>query len=877
VSWVKKLLILCLILFICGLLTIAGLYLYVKDELPDVTTLQDVRLQTPMQVFTADGQLISQFGEKRRIPLTLEQMPPLLIEAFLAIEDTRFYDHPGIDIIGIIRAVTVVASSGDFSQGASTITQQLARNFFLSREKKLMRKIKEVFLAIHIEQLLSKDKILELYLNKIELGHRSFGVGAAAQVYFGKTVDQLSLDEIAIIAGLPKAPSILNPVRSPANARARRNIVLYRMLAVGAIDKAAYEAAVKAPVVSRLHGAQITASAPYIAEMVRQEMVNRFGEELAYSAGFQVVTTINSQQQATAKRSLQQNLYDYDERHGYRGPVDTLWQATLKPNATEQPDYDQPDRLDNEQIIAYLDKQKGLEDLVPAVVTEVNTRSVQVMLSGGTEAVIEWDGLKWARSYITDRRQGHAPKTADAILAPGMHILVRQQQQQWRLSQIPEATSAIVAIDPHDGAIRSLVGGFSFSQSQFNRVTQAKRQVGSNIKPFIYSAALANGYTLASIMNDAPIHQWDENAGIAWRPKNSPAVYDGPIRIREALAKSKNVVSIRLLRGVGIDNTIEHLQRFGFAASDLPRNETLALGSASLTPMEVVTGFAVFANGGYLVKPYLIETIMDAEHNIVYQHQAAIACDECEEAAAASAQVATALDSEAQMQQLFNNLSQHEVTGTGTGTEAELEAARLAKPQPEIAQRVLSKQNSFLIADALTTSVWGGGDWRAGTGWNGTAWRLQALKRRDVAAKTGTTNDSKDTWFSGFTSDLAVTVWVGFDDANRSLGRALWHANMGQSQSAGTESGARTALPGWLDYMQQLAPSLPINPMTPPVGLASVRIDLKTGLLSRKTDASSSFEYFMIGTEPSQYSGNDVQPISFDSKSPPVDKDIELF
>ncbi|CAM3778486.1 penicillin-binding protein 1A [Rheinheimera salexigens] len=870
-SWVKKLLILCLILFLSGLLTIAGLYLYVKKDLPDVTTLQDVRLQTPMQVFTADGELISQFGEKRRIPLTLEQMPPLLIEAFLAVEDTRFYEHPGIDIIGILRAVTVIASSGDFSQGASTITQQLARNFFLSREKKIMRKIKEVFLAFHIEQLLSKDKILELYLNKIELGQRSFGVGAAAQVYFGKTVDQLSLDEIAIIAGLPKAPSALNPVRSPANARARRNIVLYRMLDVGAIDKAAYDAAIQAPVVSRLHGAQITASAPYIAEMVRQEMVNRFGEELAYSAGLRVITTINSQQQATAKHSLQQNLYEYDERHGYRGPVDTLWQATLKPDVTEQPDYDQPDRLDTEQIIAYLDQQKGLEDLVPAVVTQVNSQTVQVILSGGTEATIEWEGLKWARSFITDRRQGNAPKTADAILAPGMHILVRQHQKQWRLSQIPEATSAIVAIDPHDGAVRSLVGGFSFSQSQFNRVTQAKRQVGSNIKPFIYSAALANGYTLASIMNDAPIHQWDDNAGIAWRPKNSPAVYDGPIRIREALAKSKNVVSIRLLRGVGIDKTIEHLQRFGFAASDLPRNETLALGSASLTPMEVVTGFAVFANGGYLVKPYLIDSIIDAEQNTIYQHQAAIACDDCEDFAAKTPELAPELNSEAQMQQLFNRLS-HDQT-----TEAELDAASLPSQQPEVAQRVLDKQNSFLVADALTTSVWGGGDWRAGTGWNGTAWRLQTLKRRDVSAKTGTTNDSKDTWFSGFTADLAVTVWVGFDDANRSLGRALWHANMGQSQSAGTESGARTALPGWLDYMQQILPSLPSKAPTPPVGLASVRIDLNSGLLSRKTDTSSSFEYFISGTEPTQYSGNDVQPISFDSNSPPVDKDIELF
>ncbi|MDX1391796.1 MAG: transglycosylase domain-containing protein, partial [Rheinheimera sp.] len=508
-----------------GAVTICGIYFYLKDDLPDVTTLQDVRLQTPMQVFTADGELISQFGEKRRIPLKLAEMPPLLVQAFLAVEDTRFYEHPGIDIIGIFRAMTVVASSGDFSQGASTITQQLARNFFLSREKKLIRKIKEVFLAFHIEQLLSKDQILELYLNKIELGQRAFGVGAAAQVYFGKTVHELSVDEIAIIAGLPKAPSALNPVRSASNARMRRNVVLGRMLDTGVIDKTTYQQAILAPVTSRLHGAQITASAPYIAEMVRQDMVARFGEETAYSAGLQVFTTIQSTQQAAAKQALQQNLYDYDERHGYRGPVATLWQATLQQDQDGEPRFEQSNALTQQEIIAYLDQQSSIENLQPAIVTAVNALDASAILAGGQAINIDWDGLKWARSFISDERQAVAPKTAYAILAPGMHIMVRKQDEKWRLSQVPLASSAIVAIDPHNGAIRSLVGGYSFSQSQFNRATQAKRQVGSNIKPFIYSAALEHGYTLASIMNDAPIHQWDENAGIAWRPKNSPAVY----------------------------------------------------------------------------------------------------------------------------------------------------------------------------------------------------------------------------------------------------------------------------------------------------------------------------------------------------------------
>jgi penicillin-binding protein 1A len=872
VSWVKKLLILCLSMILLGVVTISGIYFYLKDDLPDVTTLLDVRLQTPMQVFTADGELISQFGEKRRIPLKLEEMPPLLVQAFLAVEDTRFYEHPGIDIIGIFRAMTVVASSGDFSQGASTITQQLARNFFLSREKKIVRKIKEIFLAIHIEQLLTKDQILELYLNKIELGQRSFGVGAAAQVYFGKTVHDLTVDEIAIIAGLPKAPSTLNPVRSASNARARRNVVLGRMLDIGVIDKAAYQQAIEAPVTSRLHGAQITASAPYIAEMVRQEVVNQFGEETAYSAGLKVYTTINSKQQAAAKRALQQNLYDYDERHGYRGPVAQLWQSQLNEAEDAEPLFNETEPLSREDILAYLDTQSSLEDLRPAVVTAVQAQSATLLMAGGQEITLNWEGLKWARRFINDERQGTAPKAAFAILAPGMHVLIRKQDGDWRLSQIPEASSAIVAIDPHNGALRSLVGGYSFSQSQFNRVTQAKRQVGSNIKPFVYSAALENGYTLASIMNDAPIHQWDDNAGIAWRPKNSPAVYDGPIRIREALAKSKNVVSIRLLRGVGIDNTIQHLQRFGFAASDLPRNETLALGSASLTPLELVTGYATFANGGFLVTPYVIEKVVDDEQNVLYQHNPATVCQDCTPPEQTTAEPVTE-DAEAQLGQLFNELAQDKTASENS--------ISLAQTEPRQAERVISQQNSFLIADALKSSVWGGGSWQHGTGWNGTAWRLQKLKRRDLSAKTGTTNDSKDTWFSGFTPDLAVTVWVGFDDANRSLGRAQWHANMGQQQSAGAESGARTALPAWLDYMQTALESIPEQPVPPPVGLASVRIDLQSGLLSRRTDYTSTFEYFKPGTEPTQYAGTDVQQISFDKaqQKKPEEKqqEVELF
>lgn len=830
-SWLKKLVIITLSCFIAGLTVIFGSYLYLKDDLPSVETLKDVRLQTPMRVFSQDGELISQFGEKRRIPLKINEIPPLLIQAVLATEDARFYEHPGIDVIGVFRAATVVATTGDYSQGASTITQQLARLFFLSREKKIIRKIKEAFLAFHIEELLTKDEILELYLNRIELGQRAFGVGAAAQVYFGKNIQDLTLSEMAIIAGLPQAPSVLNPVRSPSRARARRNIVLGRMLTVGYITQQQYDEAIQAPIVSKLHGAQITASAPYLAEMVRKEIVDTYGEEEAYSKGFQVFTTVHSVQQANAVQALQQNLHNYDERHGFRGPVSVVWPATKQENADGSVSFIEEKRFSDEAILAFLDQQDAIEKLTPAVVTQVENRSAEVMIAGGRKVQLGWDGLKWARAFISHERQANPPKSATQILAPGMHIYVREQQGEWRLSQLPQASSALVALDPTDGAVRALVGGYSFGLTQFNRVTQANRQVGSNIKPFIYSAALDHGYTLASVLNDAPIHEWDAGSGTAWRPKNSPDVYDGPIRLREALAKSKNVVSVRLISGVGIDNTINHLAKFGFHKNDLPRNQTLALGSASLTPLELATGYAVFANGGYLVKPYVITKILDDQNNVIFEHQPIKVCQDCQTAA---------VELTGEAESTATNPSETLET-VATDANASSQAASSYAPQ------VISPQNAFLIAESMKSAIWGG------DGWDGTAKNLKALKRRDISGKTGTTNDVKDTWFSGFTPDLVITSWVGFDDAESVLGKTAWNNNLGVDQVSGGESGARTALPPWQAYAQVALADVPEKFPPAPVGIVSVRIDNKTGLLTQATDNSSSFEYFQQGTEPTQY------------------------
>ena len=780
--------------------------------------LKDVQLQTPMQVFTKDGLLINQFGEKRRIPVTIDEIPQPLIDAFLATEDNRFYDHIGIDPIGIVRSAIVLISTGEKKQGASTITMQLARNFFLTREKAYIRKVKEIFIALHIESVLTKDEILELYLNKIELGNRAFGIGAAAQVYYGKELKDLTLAQMAMIAGLPKAPSALNPIRNPIRAKARRNVVLGRLLTENYITQQQYNEATSQPITAYFHGAEIDLYAPYISEMVRAEMVKRYGVDKAYNSGFKIFTSVESKVQKAAQTALVNNLHNYDMRHGFRGPVDVLWDPETQPALGEQ------------QILEKLKPVKEIADLHAAVVLNVSEKTADVILKNGQYTTLDWDNLKWARKYITRYRQSFAPKAATDILTPGMQIWLRKNNDDsYLLSQIPEAASALVSLDPQDGRIKAIVGGYSFEQSQYNRAVQAKRQVGSNIKPFIYSAALENGYTLASILNDAPINQWDKSLGVAWRPKNSPAVYNGPIRIRRALAQSKNVISVRLLRGVGLQRTADHLLKFGFKDEDINRSESLALGSASITPLELARGMSTFANGGHLIEPYFISEIQDAYGNVLFKASPALACDEDE-----LLPVSQATDSFAN-----NNLD------TDTADEQVI--------QPRCAPRVISKQNAFLIAEAMHSAVWGGGSWTHKTGWSGTGWRAQALDRRDLSGKTGTTNDSVDTWFSGFNRNVATSVWVGFDNPGNSLGRSTYNNNLDSSQISGAESGAKTAQPAWIDFMKVALEGTPEAPIEPPEGLVSIRIDLKTGLLSHKNDYTSRFEYFEKGTAPTKY------------------------
>jgi len=848
----KNLIKISLLLFILAFLSAFALYLNMRSELPDVNSLKNIQWQTPMQIYSNDGLLISQFGEKKRIPLTYKETPKQLINALLATEDDRFYLHFGVDPIGMGRAV-LGKLMGQDKGGASTITMQVARNFFLTREVTYTRKIREIFLSFHIESLLSKNEILMLYINKIALGHRSFGFGAAAQVYYGKNIDELNLAQIAVLAGLPKAPSTLNPIRSPKRAKARRSVVLKRMFDTSYITEDEYRIAKTAEITGKHHGAEIALSAPYVAEMAHQKMVELYGQEQAYTSGFKVFTTISEKLQTAAQQALKDNLINYDQRHGYRGALSSL-RPNLKKikfekmNARSRADkakrYIEAEVLQPisaAEITDALSKVNSYQSLVPAVITEVNELSATVMLSNQQTFTINWSGMAWARAYLSDQKQDKPPKFANEILTYGDIILVEKNTDEtYRLSQLPQASAAMVSISPDNGAIKAAVGGFSFKQSQFNRVTQAKRQVGSNIKPFIYSAALEHGFTLASLVNDAPINQWDKAGGNVWRPKNSPEKYAGPIRVRLALAQSKNVVAVRLLKSVGIDNIINHLSSFDFSPDELPHNESLALGSASLTPLEVATGFASFANGGFLVEPYLIERIENSEGEIVYQANPVQACDPClSDIPTNDEKLAIDLANNENVNSAVETITDNIITDVKS---TEL----ITNTEIHSAPRAISAQNAFLITEALTSGIWDA-DWSGANPWQGTGWRARTLKRRDIAGKTGTTNEAKDAWFSGFSRRLVTTSWIGFDDPSRNLGRS----------TAGSEAGARSAQPAWIEFMRVALTDLPIEAFQPPVEIVSVRIDKATGKLTTKTDKSSLFEYFRLNNVPSEYLNKD--------------------
>lgn len=756
---------------ICAVL-FAVLYLKISPQLPSIELLRDVQLQVPLRIYTRDRKLLAEFGEKRRNPVQIEDVPPTLVQAFLAAEDDRFFEHSGVDFPGLFRAAYELLRTGEKRQGGSTITMQVARNFFLSREKTYLRKVTEILLAFKIEHELTKNEILGLYLNKIYLGHRAYGIEAAARVYYGVGINELSVARMAMIAALPKAPSRVNPINNPAAALARRDYILGRMRQLGYLDAETYQKALAEEDGAELHTVQADARAPYVAEMVRDEMVTRYGPD-AYTSGFEVVTTLESGLQLAANRALHHALLDYSRRHGYRGPSGHVELADADPSAWPE----------------LLSEYRTVGGLVPGLVTVVEERAVQVYLHGEELISIDWDGLSWARPYQAVNRMGKAPTTAGEVLAPGDIIWAEPAEEgKWRLAQVPSVQGALVSLRPDDGAIVALVGGFDFNRSKFNRVTQARRQPGSSFKPIIYSAALEKGFTPASIINDAPVVFDDGALEATWRPENYSGKIFGPTRLREALYRSRNLVSIRILRSITPGYAAEYAQRFGFMSAQLPRDLTLALGSAAVEPLQMARAFAVFANGGYLVEPYFIHRINDFSGEVIYLADPPVVCPDCPET------LDTILD---------------------TGEQ-----------QLSLAEAVISPQNAWLLDSMLQDVI------KRGTGR-----RAMSLGRSDLSGKTGTTNDQKDAWFCGYNPSLVAVAWVGFDKLEP-LGRG--------------ETGGRAALPMWTEYMGAALQGVKIQKRTQPEGLVTVRIDPATGLLAGSAQADGIFETFRAENVPQE-------------------------
>ena len=600
--------------FTAGVVVLAAAYFYIAPQLPPIERLKDVQLQVPLRVYASDGELIAEFGEQRRKPIHYAELPQMVIDAILATEDDRFFEHPGVDYQGLVRAAVELIRTGEKRQGGSTITMQVARNFFLTSEKTYLRKLTEIFLALKIERYLSKEEILELYLNKIYFGQRAYGVGAAAEVYYGLSIDQLSLAQVAMIAGLPKAPSANNPVSNPERALQRRNYILGRMYVLGFIDSAQYQQALSEPDDASLHTAAIGLQAPYVAEMVRAYMVENYGDD-AYHAGYSVTTTLDSGRQRAATAALRSDLLDYDRRHGYRGAEAHV---DLKPQLTE---------ADFRQL---LEGRPTVGGLKVALVVEVGDKSARVFVDGSGVVELNWDAVSWARKFVTVNVRGPELQRATDVLAPGDIVRVQSGSNGgWVLAQLPQVSGALVSVSPQDGALQALVGGFDFFSSKFNRATQAQRQPGSSFKPFIYSAALAKGYTLASVFNDAPVVFDDPSLETTWRPENYSGKFYGPTRMREALTHSRNLVSIRVLQAIGSAYAANYVQRFGFRADQIPRDLSLALGSGSATPLEMARAYSVWANGGFYVEPYFIQEIRDSEGQALFSANPPVACLEC--------------------------------------------------------------------------------------------------------------------------------------------------------------------------------------------------------------------------------------------------------
>lgn len=749
--------------------------LLILPGLPDIETIKSLQLKVPLRIYSDDGLLIGEFGDERRVPIEIEDAPPTLIVAVLAAEDDRYYRHVGIDYRGILRAMYANIVSGSRSQGASTITMQVARNFYLSTERTYLRKAREALLALRLEQHLTKDEILELYLNKIFLGHRAYGFGAAANVYYGKHLDKLGVPQYAMLAALPKAPSTINPINNPDTAKSRRDYILGRMHELGYINSEELASYIDTPLSAELHISEVELKAPYVAEQIRREMFERFGQA-AYEEGYSVYSTIDSKYQQSAIRSLREGLIRYDLRHGYRGAVRNWDLAQLD---TDQKIHDALKHVERSQ------------EIVPVLVTEVLEDRITAVTKSGERIEIPWENMKWARRYRSARALGPEPTAPDEVAKAGDIVYARPNEESgWMLSQIPNVEGALISINPNNGAVLAMVGGFDFYRDKFNRATQGKRLLGSNIKPFVYSAALDNGFTSASLVSGAPIVVEDESSEIVWRPQNYSGEFTGDTRLRAALGRSLNLVSVRLIRGIGTDITIDHISKFGFDRDSLPEGLSLALGSAEATPLRVASSYAVFANGGYAVEPHFINLAKNQAEQVVFRGKTAQVCNSC--------------------------LEPHQ--------QPESDESAAVQPAVEQAQRVISSANAYIITDLMKSVIQ-----------HGTGRRARSLNRPDLAGKTGTTNDFEDAWFSGFSTDIVTTVWVGFDKP----------ADLGRR-----EHGSGLALPIWIDFMKTALQGQPEAPLLPPDNVVTASVDAETGEAVPEDAPNAIKEVFIAGTQP---------------------------
>lgn len=775
---------------------------YLKSDLPTVTVLKDLKFQTPLRIFSADNKLMAEFGEKRRAPVALNEIPKNLINAVVATEDNRFYEHSGVDVRGLSRAALKLLSSGDKAQGGSTITMQVARNFFLSREKTYLRKINEILLARKIEQELTKDEILALYLNKIFFGYRSYGVAAAAKTYYGKELQNLTLAESAMLAGIPQAPSSINPLSNPKAALLRREHVLNRMLHYGYITQDEYLNAVKTPETASHHEINVELHAPYVTEMVRLALLKRWGDDI-YTTGLQIYTTIDSKLQNYANVATKRAIIQYEQRHGYKGPLFN-WGESVQNAVIEWPK--QLKKLSNSSnyynnllVAAVIQISDAKDNFSNSESENLNLNYVKAITSNNEIITIPWNGLSWARKVTSDSNLlGKKPTLASDILRVGDVIKVWHDpdSNEWVLTQDPEIEAAIVSVDPKDGKLLALTGGYDFTKSKFNRVTQALRQAGSSLKPFIYSAALEKGFTPASIFNDAPIVISDPEQEILWRPQNSSQEFYGPTRLRTALVKSRNLVSIRLLEEVGIDYTHNYIQRFGFNAEQIPKTLSLALGTASVTPLQLAQAFSILANGGHTVNPTIINKITDSNDNVIYQLN------------------------------INNDLANKNNPNNFDNLDNKNSSSSF--------KQVITEQNAYLINNILQDAI------KFGTGK-----KALVLNRSDLAGKTGTSNDNLDAWYCGFNPNLVTITWMGYDQP-----KSIY------------EYAASTALPMWIDFMGKALSGQPEEQFPMPSGIVSVRIDPKTGLLSDAKQQDSIFELFQSGTEPTETSSLNLDELN---------------